>query len=132
DEHGTTIVFEGADRVLKNTDGYIRKILALSFQFSLIDVDFTIYVNGDPISVADLSALAETTQFLWRINGYDDDYIKTIKNLALPEVQLDSKLDISGYIASVELPRHAKIPGMDERVTIDLFVNGRVRDKNVI
>jgi len=132
DSQGTTIVFEGADRVLSNTDGYIRKILALSFQFSLIDPDFTIYVNGDPISVADLSSLAEKTQFLWRINGYDDSFLSTIESLALPEVQLDSKLEIGGYVASVELPSHAKIRGMDERVTVDLFVNGRVRDKNLI
>lgn len=132
DNRGTTIVFEGADRVLRNSDGYIRKILALSFQFSLIDSNFTIYVDGKPISVNDLSALAERTQFLWRINGYDDDYLKTVNKLALPEVTLESKMEISGYIASVELPKHAKIHGMDERVTIDLFVNGRVRDKNVI
>lgn len=132
DEHGTTIVFEGADRVLKNTDAYIRKILALSFQFSLIDPNFKIFLNGEAISTADLAALADTTQFLWRINDYDDNYLKTIEHLALPEVNLESKLELSGYIASVELPRHAKIHGMDDRVTIDLFVNGRVRDKNII
>jgi len=132
DEQGTTIVFEGADRVLKHTDAYIRKILALSFQFSLIDPNFTISVNGDAISVKDLAELAEKTQFLWRINDYEDKYLETIKSLALPEVLLSSKMSVSGYVASLELPRHAKIRGTEERVTIDLFVNGRVRDKNVI
>jgi DNA mismatch repair enzyme (predicted ATPase) len=132
DKQGTTIVFEGAERVLKNRDSYIRKIIALSFQFSLIDPNFQIILNGDPISVDDLSALSEKTQFLWRINEYDDKFLQSIKNLALPEVALESKLPLSGYIASVELPRHAKISGMDERVTVDLFVNGRVRDRNVI
>lgn len=132
DEQGTTIVFEGAGRVLRNTDSFIRKILALSFQFSLIDPNFTIYVNGEEIAVGDLSDLAEKTQFLWVINGYEDDYLSTLENLALPMVELTSELPIGGYVASVQLPRHAKIRGMDERVTIDLFVNGRVRDKNVI
>ncbi len=36
-DHGTIIVFEGAERVLRNSETYIRKILALSFQFALID-----------------------------------------------------------------------------------------------
>ncbi|MBL44356.1 MAG: DNA mismatch repair protein [Sphingomonadaceae bacterium] len=132
DSHGTTIVFEGAGRVLSNTDGYIRKILALSFQFSLIDPNFTIYVNDEEINVSDLASLSEKTQFLWTINGYDDEYLATLDKLARPKEELTANLPISGYIASVQLPRHAKIRGMDERVTIDLFVNGRVRDKNVI
>ena len=132
DQEGTTIVFEGADRVLRNSDAYIRKIMALSFQFSLIDADFTIYVNGEPISVSDLAELAEKTQFLWKINGYEDDYLKTVTNLALPKVELTSRIAVKGYVASLDLPRHAKIRGTDERVTIDLFVNGRIRDKNVI
>jgi hypothetical protein len=132
DKSGTTIVFQGADQVLKNTEGYIRKILALSFHFSLIDPNFTIHVNDKAVTVDDLAELAEKTQFLWRINGYDDDFLQTIENLARPAQKLTTDQPIRGYIASVELPRHLKIWGMDERVTVDLFVNGRVREKNVI
>jgi hypothetical protein len=132
DERGTTIVFEGADRVLRNTERYIRKILALSFQFSLIDPNFHIHVNDKEIDVSDLSDLADKTQFLWRINGYNDAFLETAKNLALPTIDLKSELPIAGYIASVQMPSHLKIREMEERVTIDLFVNGRVREKNVI
>ena len=132
DDHGTTLVFEGADRVLRNTDSYIRKILALSFQFSLIDPNFTIFVNDKEIGISDLADLAEKTQFLWTINGYDDEYLASIKTLAREKEELTTDVAVSGYIASVQLPRHAKIRGMDERVTVDLFVNGRVRDKNVL
>lgn len=132
DERGTTIVFEGADRVLRNTDGYIRKILALSFQFSLIDENFTIHVNDKSISITDLKDLAQKTQFLWRINGYDDPFLHTLDALAWPIQELETNLSIKGYVASVELPRHLKIRGTEERVSIDLFVNGRVREKNVI
>lgn len=132
DNRGTTIVFEGAGAVLKNSEGYIRKILALSFHFSLIDPNFTIHVNNKAITAEDLSELADKTQFLWRINEYNDDFVDTVDKLALPAKDLTSPLSIKGYIASVELPRHLKIRGMDERVTVDLFVNGRVREKNVI
>lgn len=132
DNRGTTIVFQGADRVLRNTEGFIRKILALSFQFSLIDSNFTIHVNNVPISVNDLTELAEKTQFVWKINEYDDEFLETLSSLALPAANLESTLPIKGYIASVQLPRHLKIRGMEERITIDLFVNGRVREKNVI
>lgn len=132
DTSGTTIVFQGADKVLRNTEGYIRKILALSFHFSLIDPNFTIHVNDKAVGVSDLKELAEKTQFLWRVNGYDDDFLQTIDKLALPAIALDSALPVKGYIASVEMPRHLKIHGIDERVTIDLFVNGRVREKNII
>lgn len=131
-KHGTIIVFEGADRVLRNSERYIRKILALSFQFSLIDPDFNIYVNDKSINVSDLADLAEHTQFLWRINGYNDAYLDTAKNLALPVIELTTELPILGYVASVEKPSNLKIRGLEERVTIDLFVNGRVREKNII
>jgi hypothetical protein len=30
------------------------------------------------------------------------------------------------------LPRHLKITGTDERATLDLFVNGRLREKNIL
>jgi len=132
DSCGTTIVFKGADNVLKNSEGYIRKILALSFHFSLIDPNFTIHVNDEAVTVDDLADLAGKTQFLWTINGYGDDFINTVNSLALPPEALQTHLPIRGYIASVELPRHLKIREMDERVTIDLFVNGRVREKNII
>jgi hypothetical protein len=132
DKQGTTIVFEGADRVLRHTEGYIRKILALSFQFSLIDPNFTIHVNDKEITVKDLQELADNTQFLWRINDYNDSFIGNVNRLARPVQEIRSDLELSGYVASVTLPRHLKIRGIDERVTIDLFVNGRVREKNVI
>lgn len=130
-EEGTIIVFEGADRVLRNSEDYIRKVLALSFQFALIDPEFTIHVNDEPITHEDLEALSNSTQFLWNINGFDGDFLETFKNLAKDPVALKSELPIDGFIGSVQLPRNLKIHGLDERVTIDLFVNGRIREKNL-
>lgn len=39
---------------------------------------------------------------------------------------------VKGFIASVEKPRDLKIMSTDERVGIDLFVNGRVRERNIL
>ncbi len=130
-DKGTIIVFDGADRVLRNSEEYIRKVLALSFQFALIDPEFTIHVNDEAISHDDLESLSESTQFLWNINDFEGSFLTTLTKLAKSPVQLASELPISGFIGSVQLPRNLKIHGMDERVTIDLFVNGRIREKNV-
>lgn len=131
-ENGTIIVFEGASDVLRNSDEYIKKILALSFHFSIIDSDFTIHVNDEEINTTDLQSLADNTQFAWSINNFSDDFTEILKNIQEPPQNLETKLSIEGFIASTFLPRHLKISGMDERVSIDLFVNGRIRDKNVI
>lgn len=130
-KHGTIIVFEGAEDLLRNSDEQIRKVLALSFRFSLID-DFTLYVNDEKIGIADLSALAEATQFIWSINGFEDEYTQSLGALLEPPQQLETKLGVRGFIASVRMPRHLKIRGMDERATVDLFANGRLRERNVI
>lgn len=133
DDHvGTLIVFEGAEDILKNSDEHIRKVLALSFAFSLIDPDFTIFVNDEEISVEDLASLAETTQFLWTINGFKDEYTDSLSGLLEPACELATKLPVTGFIASVILPRHLKIRGTEERATVDLFVNGRLRERNII
>jgi hypothetical protein len=133
DDHvGTLIVFEGAEEILKNSDEHIRKVLALSFTFSLIDPTFTILVNDEAVGVGDLASLAETTQFLWTINGFDDEYTKSLGGLLEPACELATKLPVTGFIASVILPRHLKIRGTEERATVDLFVNGRLRERNII
>jgi hypothetical protein len=133
DDHvGTIIVFEGAQDLLKNSNDHIRKVLALSFAFSLIDPNFTILVNDEEIGVEDLASLAETTQFLWTINDFEDEYTASLGSLLEPARKLKTRLPVTGFIASVTLPRHLKIRGTEERATVDLFVNGRLRERNVI
>lgn len=131
-QQGTVLCFEGMKDSLRNTPEYLRRLLALSFAFSTVDPNFHIHLNGQTVSVADLSELAEKTQFLWTINGHDDAYLQSVKNLALPAKDLERALRIGGYIASVELPRHLKVRGKDDRATIDLFVNGRIRERNLL
>jgi hypothetical protein len=129
---GTIICFEETNDQLRNSDAYLRKLLALSFKFSLLDAGFTIYVNGTPVTIEDLEALSEATQFLWVINEYSDPFIEGFPNLELPTVEVTSPMAIKGFVGSVKKPSMLKITGADERATIDLFVNGRLREKNII
>ena len=92
-EKGTIIYFEGTNEQLKNSDAYIKKLLALSFKFSLLDEEFTIHVGGDPVTVDDLKPLSDATQFLWSVNGYTDTYTDGLNNLELPVSEVTTPLD---------------------------------------
>lgn len=131
-DQGTILVFEGAKEVLRTTEDQVRKLLALSFHFSLIDPEFTIHVNDKPISVEDLKSLAETTEFVWRIQEYNDDFLETCSNVKQWVDAPDTKLSVKGYLATVEKPSNLNIRGADNRATVDLFVNGRLRERNLI
>lgn len=131
-ERGTIIYFEGTKDQLKNSDAFIKKLLALSFKFSLLDKSFTIHVNGDPVTADDLKDLADATEFLWLVNGYKDPFLDGLKNLKSDSITTTTSLNLKGFVATVQKPRHLKITGTEERATIDLFVNGRLREKNII
>jgi hypothetical protein len=131
-EHGTIIVFEETKEQIRNSVAHIKKMIALSFHFSLIDKDFSIYVNGEVVSNNDIKDLLSNTEFVWLINNYDDDFISLLSELKHDKISLTTTLDIRGFIASVVTPRHLKITGTEERATFDLFVNGRLREKNIL
>lgn len=130
-QHGTLILFDSVTNGIFNTIEYIKKEIALCFRFSLIDNDFNIYVNGQKIDESLLSEFAENTQFLWTINGMKDPLIKLMSNVKEQE-EIESKLNIKGYVASVNKPSNLKIRGTQEKITIDLFVNGRLREKDIL
>ncbi len=134
DDHkkGTIIVFEDYKGQLRNSIPYLKKLLAMTFRFSVIDDEFSIFVNDEEVTVKDLSSLSSATEFLWSINEYSDDYIDTLSSLKAKLLPLTTPLDISGYLATVEKPRHLKIAGTDARATVDLFVNGRLREKHIL
>lgn len=134
DEHssGTIIVFENINDRLRNSDAHLKKLLAMSFKFSLIDEEFSIFVNGDRVSIDDLKDMRNNTQLLWAINGFSDDYVLSLNELKRPIIPLTTPLTVKGFIGTVQKPRHLKISGTDERATVDLFVNGRLREKNIL
>ena len=143
-EKGTLIFFEGLKGGIKNTSEYLRKIIALYFRFSLVlssnsnesdeFVDtFNIFLNDQLITLDDLNDLAQNTEFLWNLNELDDPYIKKqLKNLLEPEKAIKIEGDVKGFIASVKKPSHLKVFSTDERIGIDLFVNGRMRERNIL
>ena len=130
-EKGTYILFENVNEGITNTVEYIKKSVALYFRFSLLDEKFNIFVNNEKIDEKMLGNLAEGTQFLWIINNIEDPFIKQL-SLDSEQKTLKSTINIKGYIASVDKPSKLKIRGTQEKVTIDLFVNGRLREKDIL
>jgi hypothetical protein len=129
---GTIIYFEDTRGIIKNSIAHIKKLIALSFHFSLIDKDFSIFVNNEKVSFNDIKDLLDATEFVWVINNPDDDFVKELKALKHEKITLTTALDVKGFIASVTKPRCLKITGTEERATIDLFANGRLREKNIL
>ena len=132
---GTIIVFEGISSGIKNRVAYIRKLVALYFRFSLIDNEFSIIVNNQEVGLDELSDLIGNTQLLWKINDLRDPYIDllekqdAIKRTKILNIKTNN---IKGFIASVEKPSMLKIRETEEKASIDLYVNGRLREKNIL
>ena len=132
-KHGTIIYFEQIKPGLRNKDEYLRKLLAMQFKFSLIDENFNIHLNDRLISIEDLNELSSNTEFCWIIGDFSDEYVKSLHNLKADSIQI--KIDshtYKGFIASVTIPSNLRIRGADEFATIDVFVNGRIREKDIL
>ena len=134
--NGTIILFDGINDGIKNRIEYIRKLMALYFRFSLLDSSFSIILNDNEIKLEELKELMDNTQLLWRINNPNDPYLRdylekqdTLKRKADLSIEGSS---INGFIASVEKPSMLKIRGSEEKVSIDLYVNGRLREKDIL
>ena len=130
-EKGTAIIFEGIKDGIRNRVDYIRKLVALYFRFSLKDPTFNIFINGDPITLKELESIKEKTQFVWKINDLNDPYISASTFIKTKDLPLGNT-QIKGFIASVATPSDLKIKGTDEKITIDLYVNGRLREKDIL
>ena len=131
DESGTILFFENLTNGVFNTIDYIKKSIALYFRFSIIDSEFSIYVNGDKITENLLEDLAKSSQFIWKINNINDQFLSIMNDLE-ECVFLKSDMKIKGYISTVRKPSNLKIRGAQEKATIDLFVNGRLREKDIL
>lgn len=129
-KQGTIICFENTKDDIKASIPYLKKLVALYFRFSLIDENFNIYINDEKITIADVKELAENTEFLWNINELKDPFIASLK-ISEP-ILLTSHLKIGGFVATVKTPKNLKIPGTEERIGIDLFVNGRLRERDLL
>ncbi len=131
-EHGTIICFEGIKDGIHNTDDFLRKIIALYFRFSLIDPNFNIFLDGDPVTLDSLSELADKTQFVWNINAFLDPYLDSLCTNIKETISVTMAENISGFIASVKKPKDRNIHATNEKVGVDLFVNGRLRESDIL
>lgn len=131
-EKGTIIKFEKTKEDIKNTISYLKKLIALYFRFSLIDESFNIFVNDEQVTLNDIKDLSDATEFFWDINNLKDPYIGTLSKLKNEPIKIDNALKITGFFATVEKPKNLKIAGTEEKVGIDLFVNGRLRERDIL
>lgn len=153
---GTALVLDGM-RTANSSDEFLRSSIAQGFRFSLIDPDFHIYYNKTEVTSHDLGKLISNTQFAWLFPGTEDDFTshldqaikrcqKTVpeKVYTIPLTTLNIKdarndnnapsedIRVTGFIASTNKPRDLHIYGSDDRATLDLFVNGRIRERNIL
>ncbi|MBQ3768674.1 MAG: ATP-binding protein [Prevotella sp.] len=128
---GTVIFFEGLKDGIRNRIEYITKLVALYFRFSLKDPSFNIYINEKLVTIKELNSIKEKTQFVWILNALDDPYISDGVFKKSKEINIDNS-QIKGFIASVETPSDLKIKGTEEKISIDLYVNGRLREKDIL
>lgn len=129
---GTLIYFENIKEGISNSPEYLKKLIALYFKFSLVDSTFKIFLNDEQITAENLKDLGISTQFLWITNKCDDPFLKEkCKNLKKTKTIIVEN-GINGFIASVGKPRDLKVVTTDERVSIDLFANGRLREKDIL
>jgi Histidine kinase-, DNA gyrase B-, and HSP90-like ATPase len=136
-ERGTIVYFEGVKKGIRGSFPLLAKIIALYFRFSLLDTTFNIFLNGKKITHKHLKDLAEKTEFLWTVGGQHDPYVEALKSVFAKspddhEIKQLTIAGVAGFIASVEKPRDLKIMDTEERVGIDLFVNGRLRERDIL
>ena len=135
---GTIILFEDANEEIRASEKFLRKVIALYFRFSLVAKSgdpFNIYVNDKQVTLDDLKDIAEKTEFVWNINGLDDPYIREMLPPYLKEDVIKTQMDhnVKGFLASVGKTLDLNIRTIEDgRVSVDLFVNGRLRAKDIL
>lgn len=134
--HGTIIRFDDLKEPSKHSKEMLAKTLALYFRFSLIDDDFTIFLNDEEITHENLEQLIEKTQFVWVFGKPSDPFVDAILDKRYEGSAFRSKQvvmkGVKGFIASVKKPGDLKIRTTEERVGVDLFVNGRLRERDIL
>ncbi len=136
--HGTIIYFDNLKEGVKHSLEFLSKIIALYFRFSLLDKSFRIFLNDEKITYEHLNDLAEKTEFLWKIGDFKDPYVSALekafskKKGRYEKKKIKIAAGIAGFIAGVAKPRDLKIMTTEERVGIDLFVNGRLRERDIL
>lgn len=135
-EKGTIILFDEIYDGVRKSPEYLKKAIAMYFRFSILDSGFKIFVNNEEVTIEALNPLLRKSEFLWQIGDVkSDEFItKLIEGNTIKEKRQITLtgMNIRGFIASVEKPRDLKIITTEEKVGVDLFVNGRLREKDIL
>lgn len=136
-KHGTIIYFDNVKEGIRGSFQHLAKIIALYFRFSLYDKSFNIFLDGKRITYKHLRDLADNTEFLWKIGEHADPYVDALESSFSKEPKDHETreltiADATGFIASIKKPRDLKVMATEERVGIDLFVNGRLRERGIL
>ena len=75
--------------------------------------------------------MADATEFVWNIGDFHDPFTDTFK-LEKGGLKNFENHRIKGFIATVKKPTNLKIPGTEEKASVDLFVNGRLRERDLL
>lgn len=140
---GTIIRFENLKDGVKHSFDFLSKTIALYFRFSLLDKTFQIFLDDVQITYGHLNDLAENTEFLWKVGNFNDPYVHALEKATTKDRGHEKKIikekkkikvmkGVAGFIASVKKPRDLKIMTTEERVGVDLFVNGRLRERDIL
>lgn len=135
--HGTIIRFEKLKDGVKRSFEFLSKVVALYFRFSLLDSSFKIFINGERITHKHLQDLADKTEFLWVFGESQDPYVEALQKAFAKDPRNHvckhlKQAGVTGFVASVEKPRNLSIMGTDERAGVDLYVNGRIRERDIL
>lgn len=133
-DHGTVLIFDKT-RLPNSTDEFLRKALALFFRFTLVDPNFTIIFNDEKITISDAQDLAKNTQYLWKIGEFSDPFLNLINAPKNRTASLEPPSDLptlKGFLATVKKPNNLKVFGANETIGVDLFVNGRLRERTIL
>ena len=128
-KQGTLIKFSGLYITDRRKIDNLRKMIALSFRFSIFDKNFNIFINEEKISVKELEKLLKNTEFMWCINDFSDEFTDLFKGT---KFSLNSNVKMNGFFATVEKPSNLRILKSGERIKTDLFVNGRLRERDIL
>ena len=136
-KHGTIIRFDGLKDGVQRSLDFLRKMIALYFRFSLLDSRFSIFLDGTKVTHKDLADLVGHTEFLWKLDSYDDPFVTDLVRAFAREKGAHESTTLSfpgvkGFLASVKHPRYLKVLTTGERIGVDLFVNGRLRERDVL
>lgn len=136
-KRGTIIHFENIKKGIRGSFDFLTKIIALYFRFSLLDISFNIFLDDEKITHKHLNDLAQKTQFLWEIGDHGDPFVLGLDKAfsqkpSEHEIRKLTIAGVKGFLASVKKPRDLKIMTTEERLGVDLFVNGRLRERDIL